>query len=199
MIAARATPFALALVPAHVAWRVALAVSGSALIALAAQVSIPLPFGPVPLTGQTFAVLLVGAALGSRLGAGTVLLYLAEGAAGLPVFAPGGPPGIARFAGPTAGYLAGFVGAAFVVGWLAERGWDRRFATAVLAMLAGEVVIYAVGLPWLARFVPPERVLAAGLFPFIPGDLLKVLLAAAALPAAWRLVAVRPFGRREIH
>ncbi len=161
---------------------------GSLLIALAAQVAVPLPFSPVPVTGQTFAVLLIGAAFGARLGAATVALYLAEGILGLPVFAPGGPVGPARLLGPTGGYLIGFVAAAYVVGALAERGWDRRLVTAALAMLAGEVVIYAFGLAGLARFLPPERLLAAGLLPFIPGDLVKLALAALALPTAWRLV-----------
>ena len=168
--------------------RVLLVVAGSLLIALAAQVAVPLPWSPVPVTGQTFAVLLIGAAFGGRLGAATVALYLAEGLAGLPVFAPGGPVGPARFLGPTGGYLLGFVAAAYVVGTLAERGWDRRLVTAALAMLLGEVVIYAFGLAGLARFVPADRLLTAGLLPFIPGDLVKLALAALALPTAWRLV-----------
>ena len=116
MIAQRSLPFALAVVPASLAWRAGLVLGASLLIALAAQVAIPLPFSPVPVTGQTYAVLVVGAALGSRLGALSVALYVAEGVLGLPVFAPGGAPGIARLLGPTGGYLVGFVGAAFVVG-----------------------------------------------------------------------------------
>lgn len=179
----------VSLAPATLPARLVLVALGSLLIALAAQVAVPLPFSPVPVTGQTFAVLLVGAALGARLGAATVALYLAEGLMGLPVFAPGGPPGPARLLGPTGGYLLGFVVAAYVVGALAERGWDRRLLTAALAMLAGEVAIYAFGLAGLARFVPADRLLAAGLFPFIPGDLAKLVLAALALPTAWRLVA----------
>lgn len=167
--------------------RALLVLGGTALLGLSAQVAVPLPFSPVPVTGQTFAVLLVGAALGARLGAATVLLYLVEGALGLPVFAPGTTIGLARIAGPTGGYLAGFVVAAFVVGLLAERGWDRRVWTAALAMLAGEVVIYAIALPSLARFVPVERLLDAGLWPFVAGDLYKLALAALALPLAWRI------------
>jgi len=107
------------------------------------------------------------------------------------VFAPGGAVGPARLLGPTGGYLIGFVAAAYVVGALAERGWDRRLVTAALAMLAGEVAIYAFGLAGLARFLPPDQLLAAGLLPFIPGDLVKLALAALALPTAWRLVGRR--------
>ncbi len=162
-------------------------VAGSLLIALSAQVAIPLPFSPVPITGQTLAVLLVGAVLGSRLGSLCVLMYLAEGALGLPVFA-GGALGLARLFGPTGGYLAGLLAAAFVTGWLAERGWDRRPATALLAMLAGTVVIYACGLAWLAHFVGAQRVLALGLLPFVPGDLVKLSAATALLPAGWWLL-----------
>src|SRR5512133_2679495 len=154
-------------------------VSGSLLVALSAQVAIPLPFSPVPITGQTLAALLIGA----------LLVYLAEGAIGLPVFAGGGV-GLARLAGPTGGFLVGLVVAAYLVGALAERGWVRRPATTILAMLLGNVVIYAFGLAWLARFLGAGQVLAAGLLPFIPGDLLKLALAAALLPSGWAL-----FGR----
>ncbi len=185
-------PIALTLTPATTLWRAALVVAGSALIALCAQIAVPLPGSPVPVTGQTFAVLLVGAALGSRLGAATVLTYLAEGAAGLPVFAPGGAPGLARFTGPTAGYLAGFVAAAYVAGYLAERGWDRRAWTAIASLLLADAIIYVPGLLWLVRFVPVDRVLGAGLTPFIAGDLYKVVVAAALLPVAWR------FARRPV-
>ena len=187
---ASARTLAVAMAPDGIIAKGLLALGGSLLIALSAQVAVPLPFSPVPVTGQTFAVLLVGAALGARLGAATVLLYLAQGAAGLPVFAPGATMGIARIVGPTGGYLAGFVVAAFVVGVLAERGWDRRVATAAAAMVVGEVVIYVIALPWLSRFVPAERLFDAGLWPFVPGDLYKVALAALALPIAWRFARV---------
>ncbi len=189
MIAQRSIPFALAAVPASLAWRIALVLGGTLLIAIAAQVAIPLPFSPVPVTGQTFAVLVVGAALGSRLGLVTVLAYLGEGALGLPVFAPGGAPGLARLFGPTGGYLVAFAIAAFVVGWLAERGFDRDVPRCLAAMVAGQGVIYALGLAWLSQFVPPERVLAAGLYPFIPGDIVKLVLAASTPPAARRVLA----------
>ncbi len=166
---------------------ITLIVTGSWLIALAAQITIPL--WPVPITGQTFGILLIGALLGSRRGAWTVMVYLAQGAIGLPVFA-GGTGGLARLFSPTGGYLVGFVAAAFVVGWLSERGWHRRFVTTSISMLIGNVVIYAFGLAWLAAFLgwSGSTVLKAGLFPFVIGDLLKVLLAALALPRVWAMV-----------
>ena len=184
MIAAR--PIALVVLPGSLAWKAVLVLAGSALIALAAQVRFPLPFSPVPVTGQTFAVLLVAAALG-RLGLASVIAYLVEGAIGLPVFAGGGF-GVATIVGPTGGYLIGFALAAALVGSAAERGWDRSFISALAAMAIGEVAIYACGLAWLARFALPVPLLSAGLVPFIPGDLFKMMLAAFALPAAWRLV-----------
>lgn len=164
-----------------------LVVAGSVFIALLARVAIPLPFSPVPITGQTFAVLLLGALLGSRRGVLAVLLYLLEGVAGLSFFA-GGVGGLARLAGPTGGYLIGFVIAAFAVGLLAERGWDRRVWSTAAAMLAGNVIIYAFGLLWLGRFVGGDKVFSLGLWPFIPGDLVKLGLAAVTLPAGWRLL-----------
>jgi len=179
-------PIALVVLPGSFAWKAVLVLAGSALIALAAQLRIPLPFSPVPVTGQTFAVLLVAASLG-RLGLASVIAYLIEGAIGLPVFA-GGASGVAYMTGPTGGYLIGFALAAAIVGSAAERGWDRQLVTALAAMLIGEVAIYACGLAWLARFPLPVSLLDAGLIPFIPGDLLKMVLAALALPAAWRLV-----------
>ena len=161
-----------------------LMLAGSWLIALTAQIQIPL--WPVPVTGQTFGVLFIAALLGSRRGAGSVLLYLTQGALGLPFFAAGGA-GIVVLAGPTAGYLLGFVPAAYLVGWLAERGWDRQVGTAVFAMILGNVVIYVCGLLWLARFLPSAQLFAAGLFPFIPGDILKTVLASLTLPGGWWL------------
>ena len=177
MIATR--PIAFVVLPGSLLWKVVLVLAGSALIALAAQIRFPLPFSPVPVTGQTFAVLLVAAALG-RLGLASVVAYVAEGAGGLPVFAGGGS-GVATLTGPTGGYLAGF-------GWAAERGWDRHLVSALAAMFLGEVAIYVCGLAWLARFPLPVPLLDAGLIPFIPGDLFKMVLAALALPTAWRLV-----------
>jgi len=169
---------------------------GSLFIALSAQVAIPLPFSPVPITGQTLAVLLTGALLGSRRGSLCLLAYLAEGISGLPVFA-GGMAGPARLVGPTGGYLVGFIAAAFLTGLLAERGWDRRVRTTLLAMLLGNAAIYAFGLPWLARFVGGERVLALGLLPFIPGDFLKLILATMFLPSGWKLLGRKGGRERE--
>jgi len=162
----------------------ALTLAGSALIALSARVAIPLPFSPVPVTGQTFAVLLVGAALGRWRGTAAVIAYLAEGAAGLPVFA-GAHAGPAVLLGPTGGYLVGFMPGAWLCGLLAERGWDRRVGSTVLSMVLGNVAIFAVALPWLARYVGGSNVWALGFWPFVPGDVVKIGLAAAALPLAW--------------
>lgn len=169
--------------------KAAVVFAGSLLLWASAKVQIP--FYPVPLTMQTFAVLAIGAALGWRLGLATVLLYLAEGAAGLPVFA--GTPekgiGLAYIMGPTGGYLLGYLPAAALCGWLAERGWDRSVALTALAMLAGTVMIYLPGLLWLGAIVGWDKpVLAWGLTPFLLGDLLKLGLASAALPLVWRLV-----------
>ena len=173
----------------------ALVLGGSLVIALSAQVAIQLPFSPVPITGQTLAVLLVGALLGSRRGALAVLAYIAEGFAGLPVFA-GGAAGLARLFGPTGGYLVGFVAAAFLVGWLAERGWDRRFGTTLAAMTLGNLVIYGVGAVWLAVFVGGlSRAWSLGVLPFLPGDAIKIVLAAVLLPGGWKLLGMR--GRIE--
>ena len=166
-----------------------LVLGGSLLLALSAQVAIYLPFSPVPITAQTLAVLLIGATLGSRRGALSVSAYLLEGFSGLPVFA-GGQAGLLYALGPTGGYLAGFVAAALVTGELAERGWDRRIATCFLALLAGNVSIYSFGLLWLARLIGPDKALALGLAPFIPGDLVKLGLGMLLLPAAWKLMTI---------
>ena len=165
----------------------ALVIGGSLLIALSAQIAIPLPFSPVPITGQTLAVLLSGALLGSRRGGLCLLAYLVEGIAGLPVFA-GGTAGLVHLLGPTGGYLVGFVVAAYITGLLAERGWDRRTGTTFLAMLLGNAAIYAFGLPWLACFSGVGRMLPLGFYPFIPGDLLKLALATVLLPSGWRML-----------
>ena len=167
-------------------------VGGSLVVALSARIIVPLPWTPVPITGQTLGVLLVGAALGWRRGAAAVVLYLAEGAAGLPFFAAGAG-GVAVLLGPTAGYLVSFPVAALVTGWLAERGWDRDMFRTAVAMALGTVVIFAIGVPWLAAFVGWDRVWLAGLMPFLPGALIKIGVAAAALPLAWRIVG-RPSG-----
>lgn len=162
-------------------------VAGSLVVAALARLAYVLPFTPVPVTGLTLGVLLVGAALGSRRGAAALTLYLAQGAAGLPVFAGGGT-GLAWLLGPTAGYLWSAPLAAWVVGRLAEKRWDRTPSTAFLAMLAGNAAIYAVALPWLGLFVGPGEMVQAGLLPFIVGDLVKAALATALLPAAWKVI-----------
>jgi biotin transport system substrate-specific component len=173
--------------------------AGSAAIALLAQVSIRLPFTPVPITGQTLGVLVVGAAFGPGLGALTLAAYLLEGVIGLPVFAPQADgshlTGIAvlSLTSATGGYLWGFLAAAAVLGWLSRRGWDRALGSAIGAMFVAELVIYAVGLPWLGHVLPtlvggPVTVsdtLEAGLYPFIVGDTIKLLIAAGLLPLAW--------------
>ena len=166
-----------------------LVLGGAGFVALAAQVSIDLPFTPVPITGQTFAVLLVGASLGALLGLASLGLYIFVGALGAPIYADG-RHGWDVLTGPTGGYIVGFALAAFLVGALAQRRWDRRFSSAVAAMLTGNVVIYLVGLPWLAEKIDAglETTLEQGLYPFVVGDLLKLYLAGALLPSAWRLV-----------
>ena len=161
-----------------------LVISGSLMVALSALLEIRLPFTPVPITAQTLAVLLVGALLGSRRGGLSLAVYLAEGAAGLPVFAGGGA-GAAYMFGPTGGYLAGFVAAAFLTGWLAEHGWDRRAWTALMAMVSGNLAIYLLGTAWLATLVGPAQAVALGVSPFVLGDLLKIALGTALLPLGW--------------
>lgn len=166
-----------------------LVLTGVLLLALSAQVVIPLWFTPVPLTGQTFAVLLVGAAFGSLRGLVTFALYLAVGAAGAPVFSEGAA-GWQTLLGPTGGYLAGMLLAVWIVGAAAERGWDRRVRSSVPAMLAGNAVIYLFGLTWLGLYLGTSvtETLALGAAPFVIGDLIKIALAAVALPTAWSAV-----------
>jgi biotin transport system substrate-specific component len=179
---------------AWIGLRVAAVLFLTALTAAAAQVSFPLPFTPVPFTLQPVVVLVGGAVLGPRLGMLSQVLYLGAGAMGLPVFAASAtlPQGAGRLLGPTAGYLLSYPAAAFVTGWLAERGFDRRYSTSVLAMLAGLAVIFAGGVSWVTIVWPQlghPAVLGAldiAFTPFILADIAKVLLAAAALPALWR-------------
>ncbi len=156
-------------------------VFGSLFIALFAQISIPIPYSPVPVTGQTFAVLAVAMALGSRNGALAVLTYILEGAAGLPFFA-GGVGGALYLLGPTGGYLLGFVLCALVCGKLAELGYDRSYGRMLIAMTLGHLIIFIPGILWLSRFVPAGQALALGFVPFIPGTVLKTLAAAALFP-----------------
>jgi biotin transport system substrate-specific component len=165
-----------------------LAVLGSLFIAICAQITIHLPL--VPITMQTFAVLAVGAAFGMRLGAATLALYVLEGTLGLPVFAEfrAGP---AVLMGPTGGYLIGFIIAGALVGWFAERGYDRRVLTMFGVMMLGAAVLYIPGLLWLAQYTGYDKVLELGLYPFLWGDLLKAALAAVAFPTAWSFLSRR--------
>jgi biotin transport system substrate-specific component len=160
------------------------------LTAAAAQISFPLPYTPVPLTLQPVVVLLGASALGSRLGASAQGLYLLLGVTGAPVFAfaPDLPLGLLRLLGPSGGYLMAYPLAAFVTGALAERGLDRRFYTSVIAMAAGLAVIFAGGVLWLAKDLGLAAALAAGFTPFVAVDAIKIVAAAAILPAVWRLL-----------
>jgi biotin transport system substrate-specific component len=185
------------------ATRVAAVLFITAATAAAAQISVPLGFTPVPLVMQDMVVLLGGAALGSRLGMAAQVLYLLAGISGLPVFAasPLLPQGPMRLLGPTGGYLLSYPFAAFLTGSLAERGFDRRYSTSVLAMAAGLVVIFAFGVPWLAMAAQPVAVgfdaaLRQGLYPFLLGDVFKIFLGAAILPGVWKLVGRRSSGSR---
>ncbi len=179
----RAMTIAGALVPRSASWinymvDSVLVVGYAALTGLSAQVSVYLN-PAVPISGQTFAVLLAGATLGFKRGTASMLVYLGAGVVGIPVFAPSG-----AIAGASRGYLVGFVAAAAIVGYLVERGWARNPLKLLLAMLIGEVAIYAVGLPWLAFYVPGDKVLEWGLTPFIPGDAIKMAMAAFGAPLA---------------
>lgn len=184
-------------VGARVAFAVGCAVAGSLLVAGLAQISFTLPFTPVPITGQTLGVLLVGAAYGPGLGAATLALYLVWAVVGLPVLAPDADGShrtgleVLALAAATGGYLWGFLVAAGVTGWLATLGWDRTLRSSISAMLLGSVVIYAIGIPWLAASADLSvgEALELGLYPFVIGDLLKLLAAAGLVPIAW--IAVR--------
>ena len=169
---------------------VTLVVGATVAVAMSAQMALVLPFSPVPVTGQTFAVLLVGALLGPQRAVAAMLLYIAEGMAGLPVFAAGGAT-VAVLAGPTGGYLAGFVVAAGMVGYLSQRGWDRGLLTTLLAMTVGTAVIFLFGVTWLAFYLSEGSALQLGLYPFIPGAVAKIILAALLLPLGWRLPGIR--------
>src|SRR6267142_6559427 len=174
-----------ALAPMDFTRSVALVFVFSLLTALAAQIVIPV--GPVPITAQTFAVLLTGALLGSRLGAMAMVVYLIEGASGLPFFY-GGSGGIAHLLGPTGGYLVAFPAAAFITGAFAEHGWDKRFLTAAAAMTIGSALILLAGWAWLTQFMSATVALHAGVTKFIIGDIVKIVLAAAVLPSGWYLL-----------
>jgi len=163
---------------------VVLVLSFAILTGISAKLKIEIEL--VPITFQTFAVLLSGALLGSKKGAISQLTYLLMGLSGLPWFARGG--GISYLLSPTFGYILGFILAVYLVGYLAERGWDRNLKLAILAMLLGNIILYIPGLLWLAKFVGVGKVLSVGLYPFIFGDLLKILLAGLILPMGWNLL-----------
>ena len=167
----------------------------SLLVALSAQIVIPV--GPVPITGQTFAVLLTGALLGSRLGAAAIIVYLAEGAIGLPFFSFG-RSGLMHVLGPTGGYLVAFPAAAFITGAFAEKGWDKRFLSAVAAMAIGSVIIILSGWAWYSYVTNTPALVAFqfNVLKFIPGDIIKILLAAALLPTGWKLLHRNASGRK---
>lgn len=191
------------LVPGGLLRGFSLVIGFSLFTVVLAQISIPLPWTPVPITGQTLAVLLTGAVLGPRLGFVTLVCYLAEGAVGLPVFA-GGTGGFGKIFGPTGGYLIAFPLAAGLVGWLATRGWDRSPLWMAFAMAAGSAVIYALGVSWLGtwlalsgKFPGPLQLLNMGMFPFLPGDAIKAGVAMVLLPTAWQLVKGRDRSNKE--
>jgi biotin transport system substrate-specific component len=165
----------------------ALLLGGSLFIAVAAQLRIPLPFSPVPVTGQTFAVLLLAAIYGSKRGPAAVMAYLILGFSGLPVFA-GGAFGAAMVYGPTAGYLVGFLGAACIVGTLSERGWDRRPWSTAASMIIGNLVIYIAGVAWLSKLVGWDSALSVGVLPFLAGDAIKITFATFLLPVGWKII-----------
>lgn len=166
--------------------KIGLVLSFSIFTAVSAKVQIYLPFTPVPITGQTLAVLLTGTILGSQMGALSISIYLLAGIVGVPLFS-GESAGMTYLLGPTGGYLIGFLISAYIVGKLAERGSDRLLKSCLPMMLLGELIIYAFGLVWLARFVPMNKLLMAGLIPFIPGDLIKLALASVIMPLGWKL------------
>jgi biotin transport system substrate-specific component len=175
---------------------IVLVLAGAVFIYLTARIAIPVPGSPVPITGQTFGVLLVGGALGFRRGSFAVLLYVLLGVVGLPFFAEG-KGGLTVIWGATGGYLVGFVIAGAVVGRLAELGWDRKIGGALGAMLVGSAIIYAIALPWLGvvGHLSPGETIAKGLTPFLIGDAIKLVLAAVLFPTTWWIVGRRPDDR----
>jgi biotin transport system substrate-specific component len=184
------TLLGVALAPLDVVRQVGLVIGFSLLTALAAQIVIPI--GPIPITGQTFAVLLTGALLGSRLGALAMIAYLVEGASGLPFFA-GAHFGLLHLIGPTGGYLIAFPAAAYITGAFAEHGWDRRFFSAAAAMAIGSMVIMLSGWVWFSVVMNTSPMLTfyVTVLKFIPGDIIKISLAAAVLPSGWKLAGKR--------
>ncbi len=156
-------------------------------LVVCSYLSITIPFSPVPITGQTFGILLVAMVLGRVRGTAVVMAYLLEGAIGLPVFA-GGSAGIAKFIGPTGGYLLGFAASAYFVGYLADKGWDKNFVKTTAAMVLGTVLIFITGLAQLSFFVPSETLFTVGLTPFVVGAVVKIAVASVILPSVWKFV-----------
>ena len=180
----------------RLAAQLVLVLAGSMLLAASAQFKMVIPFSPVPITGQTLVVLMIGLAYGSRLGAVTVLAYIFAGLRGLPVFA-GGTSGWVVMAGPSGGYLVGFLAAVFVMGLLAERGMGRNILSTALAMLAGNMVIYLFGYAWLASLIGPGKAFVFGVQPFLWGDAIKLVVAACLMPVAWRAVKAMTGGKLD--
>src|SRR5438477_1591042 len=176
------------LVRGRAAVNMLLVIGGSALIAIAAQIAIPIPGSPVPLTLQPLAVLLVGVILGSARGAAAAALYILEGVSGLPVFAQG-HGGVIWLTGPTAGYLLSYPLASWTAGWFSEHGWGSTLVRSITGMLIALAVIYAGGWSWLALIVGPQAAMTMGIVPFVIADIIKIALGGALLPYAQRLVA----------
>ena len=181
------TLLSVALAPLDSARSVGLVFAFSLFVAACAQFAIHI--GPIPITGQTFAVLLTGALLGSRLGAAAIIVYLFEGTAGLPFFA-GGAGGLLHILGPPGGYLVAFPAAAYITGAFAEHGWDKRYPTAVAAMAIGSAVVFLGGWAWFSVVTntAPIAAFKVTVLPFIPGDIIKIALAAAVLPTGWAIL-----------
>ena len=166
---------------------------GTSLLTLSAKLNVPFYPYVVPMTMQTFAVLVIGLVLGWKLGAATVMLYLIEGALGLPVFAytPAKGIGISYMVGPTGGYLIGFLLSATLLGYLGERGFDRNIGTTLIAMLMGTVVIFLLGYSWLAYLIGAEKAFLFGVYPFLWAEAFKIALAVLVLPTCWKLLGRR--------
>ncbi len=173
--------------PATIWKELPLLIGFNLILVATAYISFNLPFSPVPITGQTFGVLLIAMALGRVRAVGVVTAYLLEGIAGIPVFA-GGTAGLPIILGPTGGYLIGFLAGAYVIGGLADKGWDKSYLKSILAMIIGSAIIFAFGLAGLAMFVPANVLLTMGLYPFLPGSVVKITLAAVILPSIWKFV-----------
>ena len=171
----------------NIIFDVVIIIIGSVFVALSSQLAFYLPFSPIPITGQTFAVLFIGAVLGSRRGGLSLALYVLEGLIGLPVFA-GGTGGMAILFGPTAGYLVGFIPAAILVGYLLEKGFSRNRISMFFALLFGSIVIYLFGVFRLLSFVEYEKVFMLGIAPFLVGDVIKTVLATILIPSGWKLI-----------